>query len=140
MKKLSLLILPILISLSACSDKPVYIGTGFFCNGTEEGNPTTDIKLYKNYAVISVDGKDIKLKKESMKNTFITYSNTDYKLDFYILDTKNIGLREGWIEMGFNLNDRKCFWQEVESANPNQHLQAKLIDENTQKELEILFK
>ena len=104
MKKLSLLILPILISLSACSDKPVYVGTGFFCNGAEEGNPTTDIKLYKNYAVISVDGKDIKLKKESMKNTFITYSNTDYKLDFYILDTKNIGLREGWIEMGFNLN------------------------------------
>ena len=138
-----LYILPILIGLSACSDKPVYVGTGFLCNGTEDGNPTTDIKLYKNYAIISVDGKDIKLKKESVKNTFITYSNTDYKLDFYTLDSKQILLQNtqgSWVEMGFNLNGHKCFWQEVESANPNQHLQAKLIDENTQKELEQLFK
>lgn len=135
-----LYVLPILLGVCACSDKPVFVENGFFCNGAEKGRPTTDIRLYKNYAVISVDGKDIKLKKESVKNTFITYSNTDYKLDFYILDTKNIGLREGWIEMGFNLNDRKCFWQGAESANPNQHLQAKQIDEKTQKELEILFK
>lgn len=137
-----LYILPILVGLTACSDKPVFVQNGFFCNGAEEGNPTTDIKLYKNYAIISVDGKDIKLEKESVKNTFITYSNADYKLDFFILDTKNIGFPEGksWIEIDFNLNDHKCFWPEKEAANPNQHLQAKQIDEKTQKELEILFK
>ena len=138
-----LYILLILIGLSACSDKPVYVGTGFFCNGAEEGSPTTDIKLYKNYAIISVDGKDIKLKKESVKNTFITYSNTDYKLDFYTLDSRQILLQNpqgSWVEMGFNLNGHKCFWQEVEADNPHQHLQAKQIDENTQKELEQLFK
>ena len=80
------------------------------------------------------------MEKESVKNTFITYSNTDYKLDFFIIDTKNFGFKESWVEMDFNLNDRKCFWQEVERDNPQQHLQAKLIDEKTQKELESLFK
>ena len=58
-----LYILPILIGLTACSDKPVFVQNGFFCDGAEEGRPTTDIKLYKNYAIISVDGKDIKLEK-----------------------------------------------------------------------------
>ena len=60
MKKLSLLILPILIGLTACSDKPVFVQNGFFCNGAEEGKPTTDIKLYKNYAIITTNGTVIK--------------------------------------------------------------------------------
>ena len=29
-------ILPILIGLTACSDKPVYIQNSFFCDGAEE--------------------------------------------------------------------------------------------------------
>ena len=128
-------ILPILIGLTACSDKPVYIQNGFFCDGAEEGRPTTDIKLYKNYAVITVNNEDIKLDTVKYDYFMITYSNNDYKLEFMQFHDN-----QGNPRIGFHLNNHKCFWAETETDNPHQHLQTKKIDEKTQKEIEILFK
>jgi len=134
-----LYILPILVGLTACSDKPVFVQNGFFCNGAEESNLTTDIKLYKNYAIISVNGENIKLEKKTIiqDDTMIEYSNNDYKLEFMKFHG---GERLGGIRIGFYLNNHKCFFAETEADDPHQHLQTKEIDEKTQKELERLFK
>ncbi|MBQ2844685.1 MAG: hypothetical protein IJE79_01565 [Alphaproteobacteria bacterium] len=139
MKKLSLLILPILIGLTACSDKPVFVQNGFFCNGAEEGKPTTDIKLYKNYAIITTNGTDIKLGNKTVYDNdsllhSISYSNADNKLEF--LKIHEYGL----VRIKFILNNSVCFWQEVEVDKPYQHLQSKKIDEKTEKQLKALFK
>ena len=139
MKKLSLLILPILIGLTACSDKPVFVQNGFFCNGAEEGKPTTDIKLYKNYAIITTNGEDIKLGNKTVYDNdpllpSISYSNADNELEFLKIH------EDGLVRIKFILNNHVCFWQEVEVDKPYQHLQSKKIDEITEKQLKALFK
>ena len=134
-----LYILPILVGLTACSDNPVYVQNGFFCDGAEEGRPTTDIKLYKNYAIITANGEDIKLDNKTIYDNdplflSISYSNADNKLELLKIH------EDGLVRIKFYLNNHLCFWQDVEVNNPYQHLQSKKIDEKTQKELEILFK
>ena len=130
-----LYILPILIGLTACSDKPVFVQNGFFCNGAEEGRPTTDIKLYKNYAIITMNNEDIKLNATKYDYPMITYSNNDHKLEFMKFHDD-----QGNHRIGFYLNNNKCFWPQTKEDKPNEHMQTKVIDEKTHKELENLFK
>lgn len=134
-----LYILPVLVGLTACSDRPVFVQNGFFCNGAEEGNPTTDIKLYKNYAIISVNGENVKLSNKKIVEdpivSSVAYSNTDNTLE--LLRIPEAG---NTVRIKFILNNHVCFWQETEADKPSQHLQSKEIDEKTQKELERLFK
>ena len=136
-----LYILPILFGLCACSDKPVFVQNGFFCNGAEEGRPTTDIKLYKDYAIITIGNKDIKLEKKQVDKNFIRYSDFEYKLAFYKLSSDDVmsAKSQDWMQIGFILNGRKCFWAEVEADKPYQHLQSKEIDKKTQRKIQKLF-
>lgn len=134
-----LYVLPILLGVCACSDKPVFVENGFFCNGTEKGRPTTDIRLYKNYAIITVNGENIKLDNKTVNDNdqllpSISYSNTDNELHFLKIH------EYGFVRIKFILNNHVCFWQAVETDKPYQHLQAKLIDDKTAKQLEVLFK
>ncbi|MBQ6027746.1 MAG: hypothetical protein IJL21_04325 [Alphaproteobacteria bacterium] len=136
-----LYVLSILLGLCACSDKPVFVQKGFFCNGTTNDKQTTDIKLYKDYAIITIGNKDIKLEKKRVDETFIRYSDFEYKLEFYKLSSDDVMSAKGqdWVQIGFILNGRKCFWAEVEADNPYQHLQSKEIDRKTQRKIQKLF-
>jgi len=139
-----LYVLPILFGVCACGKDPVFVEKGMLCNGVDDINQTTDVKLYKDYAVVSINNKDVILKKTKVLNkNFAEYSSKENKLDFYMLSSKDFLLPEETdveiVKIGFVLNNRKCFFNEFEKGKIHQHLQAKDIDESIKEKLTKIF-
>lgn len=136
-----LYVLSILLGLCSCSDKPVYVETGLLCNGADKTNETMDVSLYKDYAIISINGENIKLSNKKIKETFVEYSTINNKLGVYTLSSKDVlsAKDENWVRIGFIFNNRRCFFKETETDKPYQHLQSKDIDKKTQRVIQKLF-
>ena len=141
-----LYVLPILFGLCACSDKPVFVQNDLWCvdhdNGTRE-KATIGVKLYENYAIISVDGQKKALEERYVREEdnfkSIQYENYNTKLVF------NINIFQDDVRIGLILNGKVCLFPETvnsagtESSWPYNRYQTKEIDKKTQRKIQKLF-
>ncbi|MBO4583416.1 MAG: hypothetical protein J5714_05175 [Alphaproteobacteria bacterium] len=141
-----LYILPILFGLCACSDKPVFVQNDLWCvshdNGARE-KANIDVKLYENYAIISVDGQQKTLEKKYVREED-NFKSVQYEADKTTL-IFNLNVFQDDTKISLILNGKACLFPETvnsvgtKSSWPYNRYQTKEIDRKTQRKIQKLF-